>query len=122
MSTFLSRSLTTTQKRFYSAAATQQRQINLLLFGAPGVGKGTYSKFIEKDFNFANFSMGDYFRKLINSDDKNDKFVEELKHILRSGQLVDDDHVIGVIKKIQKDDEYSKYKGLILDGVPRTVN
>jgi adenylate kinase len=44
----------------------------LLLFGAPGVGKGTYGKFIERDFNFVTFSMGEYFRALINDDDNQD--------------------------------------------------
>jgi len=38
-----------------------------LLFGAPGVGKGTYSKLIEKDFDMPTFSMGEYFRALINN-------------------------------------------------------
>ena len=41
-------------------------QLHLLLFGAPGVGKGTYGKMIEKDFDFPTFSMGDYFRSIIN--------------------------------------------------------
>lgn len=52
--------------RAFSVSGFSQPQINLLLFGAPGVGKGTYSKLIEKDFDFPTFSMGDYFRSLIN--------------------------------------------------------
>lgn len=52
-------------RRFFNTI-TQKRQFNLLLFGAPGVGKGTYSKFIEKDFDFISFSMGEYFRSVIN--------------------------------------------------------
>jgi adenylate kinase family enzyme len=48
----------------------------LLVFGAPGVGKGTYSKLMEKEFNFKTFSMGDYFRGIINREDtQNDEFV-----------------------------------------------
>jgi len=35
------------------------------MFGAPGVGKGTMGKFIEKDFRFKSFSTGDYFRSII---------------------------------------------------------
>lgn len=80
-----------TSTRTFSAA--QQKQLNLMLFGAPGVGKGTYSKLIEKEFDFVTFSMGDYFRGVINSANtgsNQDPFIEKLKGILRSGQLVDD--------------------------------
>jgi adenylate kinase family enzyme len=41
---------------------------------------------------------------------------------LRSGQLVDDQTVIDVVKQIHKDPKFSDAKGIILDGVPRTVN
>ena len=37
----------------------------MLVFGAPGVGKGTYSNLIMKEFNFKTFSTGDYFRSVI---------------------------------------------------------
>lgn len=60
------------------------------MFGAPGVGKGTYSKLIQKDFDFPVFSMGDYFRALINNTNNKDPFLEKVRQILRSGQLVDD--------------------------------
>lgn len=75
----------------------------MLLFGAPGVGKGTYSKLIEKDFDFPTFSMGEYFRAIINNPNssKEDKFIEELRAILRSGHLVDDETVINVVRKIK---------------------
>ena len=54
------RMLSTQPNRSYT------KQIHLLLFGAPGVGKGTFGKLIEKDFDFPTFSMGDYFRSIIN--------------------------------------------------------
>ena len=41
------------------------RQLNIMLFGAPGVGKGTFGKLIQKDFKFKPFSTGDYFRRVI---------------------------------------------------------
>jgi len=37
----------------------------MILFGAPGVGKGTFGKLIQKDFAFKPFSTGDYFRQVI---------------------------------------------------------
>ena len=36
-----------------------------MLFGAPGVGKGTYGRLISNEFKIPVFSMGDYLRKLI---------------------------------------------------------
>ena len=73
----------------------------LLVFGAPGVGKGTYSKLIENNFKFASFSMGEYFRSLINDDNKKDtEFIEKVRGILRSGQLIDDNTVVDVLKNV----------------------
>ena len=59
---------------------------NIVLFGAPGVGKGTYGKLLSKEFGYPTFSMGDYFRKVINeSSTDNDDFVTKLRQTLRSG-------------------------------------
>ena len=41
------------------------KKFNLMLFGAPGVGKGTFAKLIQRDFDFKAFSTGDYFREVI---------------------------------------------------------
>ena len=109
--------------RFSSVNATAKPQINLLLFGAPGVGKGTYGKLIQKDFDFPTFSMGEYFRALINDPnlDQNDKFLQSVKSILRSGKLIDDHTVIEVIKNIKASNKYEGHRGVIFDGVPRTI-
>ena len=72
-------------RRAFAAAATNN-QMHLMLFGAPGVGKGTYSKLIEKEYDLPTFSMGEYFRGLINTGDTiADPFVAKLKETLRSG-------------------------------------
>jgi adenylate kinase len=94
-----------------------------MLFGAPGVGKGTYSKLMEKEYDFKTFSMGEYFRALIKnpSTDPNDTFIIKLKQILSSGQLVDDQLVVDILRDVKKKPEYAKHMGIILDGVPRTV-
>ncbi len=49
---------------------SNQVRRNIVLFGAPGVGKGTYGKLMFKHFGYPTFSMGDYFRKVINSADE----------------------------------------------------
>ena len=74
---------------------------NIVLFGAPGVGKGTYGKLIFKEFGFPSFSMGDYFRKIINDSDTEaveTDFVKKLRDTLRKGHFVDDNTAIEVIK------------------------
>ena len=43
-----------------------ERNINIVLFGAPGVGKGTFGKLLLEVFNIPTFSMGDYFRRIAN--------------------------------------------------------
>lgn len=65
--------------RQFSAAGNTQ--INVMLFGAPGVGKGTYSKLMEKEYDFKTFSMGEYFRALVKdtNNDPNDQFIAKLK-------------------------------------------
>ena len=53
---------------------------NIVLFGAPGVGKGTYGKLLSKEFGYPTFSMGDYFRKVINDNSADsDDFVQSLR-------------------------------------------
>ena len=70
-----------------------------MLFGAPGVGKGTYGKLISKEFGYPTFSMGDYFRKVINDDDPHEgeeqqAFVTNLRETLRKGHFVSDELAI----------------------------
>ena len=74
---------------------------NIVLFGAPGVGKGTYGKLITKHFGFPSFSMGDYFRKVINeADSQSDmseqqkQFVNNLRETLRKGHFVTDEQAL----------------------------
>ncbi|CDW73523.1 adenylate kinase [Stylonychia lemnae] len=124
--TFLQRQLALTQLnlRGFAVAANQSKQIHLLLFGAPGVGKGTYSKLIEKDFDMPTFSMGEYFRGLINnpSADQADPFLNQVRGILRSGKLVNDQTVIDVVKNIKLSKKFDQHQGMQFDGVPRTLN
>ena len=91
-----------------------------MLFGAPGVGKGTFGKLIEQDFNFPTFSMGDYFRRIANSTSE-DPLLKELRETLRSGQFVSDDKAIEVIKNARLFGDYKDTPVLIFDGMPRTV-
>ncbi len=94
---------------------------NILLFGSPGVGKGTYGKLLSDHYRYPVFSMGDYFRKVINDSSQIiDPFVVNLRDILRKGHFVDDVTAINVIKHARE----TQFKNvtLFIDGMPRTLN
>lgn len=104
----------------YSFSSAQKQKF-LVLFGAPGVGKGTYAKMLKKDLGYNHISTGDEIRKILNGTvsatfDRN--LLEKVNSIVKSGGLVDDDIVLSIIKEKIKEPESSK--GVILDGFPRT--
>ena len=110
-----------------SSAAKEVTRRNIVLFGAPGVGKGTYGRLIRKEFGIPTFSMGDYFRKVIHEteshkymDEEELKFVHSLHDTLRKGHFVTDEQAIHVID-FARNQTFKKEPILILDGVPRTV-
>ena len=89
-------------KQGLSHASTRPSGFNLMLFGAPGVGKGTFGKLIQRDFDFKAFSTGDYFRQVVKMAQANqsglDDFTLKISEILNSGQLVDDQIVIDIVR------------------------
>jgi len=99
----------------------------VVLFGAPGVGKGTVASFISKHHDIPNFSMGDYFRSIvkgrrpIESISEDTEYARKLEQTLKSGQLVDDDMVVEVIQKLDESPLFRNKKAIMLDGVPRTL-
>lgn len=100
----------------------KQRYKCVLLFGAPGAGKGTQGKILARIPGFYHFACGDVFRSIdINS---------ELGHIFYDyssrGELVPDDVTVRMwAKNLQAHQTIGSYKPasdlLILDGIPRTL-
>ena len=91
--------------------------MNIVIFGPPGAGKGTQSKFIEKKFNLYQLSTGEFLRK---ETLKNTSIGNKISSIINSGSLVSDEIVSNLIEKIISD---SKYKNrIIFDGYPRNLN
>ena len=95
----------------------------VLLFGAPGVGKGTQGKIMGGIPGFFHLAVGDVFRSI----DINSPTGKEVSEYISEGKLVPDDLTIKIWKKAL--DAYvslSWYKPwedlLILDGLPRNVN
>ena len=91
--------------------------MRLLLFGAPGVGKGTQAKILSTKFNIPHISTGDILREAVQSQTELGK---KAATIMNRGDLVPDDIMIGIIKERFKKPDCTK--GFILDGFPRTEN
>jgi adenylate kinase len=89
--------------------------MRLILFGSPGVGKGTQAKIISKNLNIPHISTGDILRKAVKDQTELGKRAGEL---MSQGELVPDDLMIGMIKEVLTSEECKN--GFILDGFPRT--
>ena len=90
--------------------------MKLILFGAPGAGKGTQAETISKELGIPAISTGNVLREAIRN--KTDIGLEA-KRFMDNGQLVPDDVVIGIVEeRVARDDCKNGY---ILDGVPRTI-
>lgn len=88
----------------------------LILFGAPGSGKGTMGDFIQRDFHFLKISTGDILRSAIQQDTADGR---RAKRFLESGDLVPDELVIELVRlRLNRDDLGAGY---VLDGYPRTL-
>jgi adenylate kinase len=90
--------------------------MNLMLFGAPGAGKGTQAKFLIEKYNIPQISTGDILRAAIA--DKTDMGMEA-KKFMDEGKLVPDSKIIGIIKDRLAVSDCKN--GFILDGFPRTL-
>ncbi len=91
-------------------------ELNLILLGPPGAGKGTQAERLQQDFTLAHISTGEMLRQA-----KADGTEMGLKaqEFMDAGQLVPDEVVIGIaLERISKDDARD---GFLLDGFPRTV-
>lgn len=90
--------------------------MNIMLFGAPGAGKGTQAKFIIEKYGIPQISTGDMLRAAIS---EGTAMGLEAKKFMDEGKLVPDSTIIGIIKDRLVQDDCKK--GFILDGFPRTL-
>ncbi len=91
--------------------------LNLVLFGPPGAGKGTQSKFLVDSFGLEHLSTGDLLRSEIAAGTPLGK---QAKIAMDRGEFAPDSVVIGMIKS--KLENRNEVKGFIFDGFPRTVD
>ena len=90
--------------------------MNIVIFGPPGAGKGTQSKFIVKKYNIHQLSTGDLLRNEIkNGTDLGNK----ISSIMNAGELVSDKIVSDLIEKFISNENYKNR--IIFDGYPRTL-
>lgn len=88
--------------------------MNLILFGAPGAGKGTQSALLIERRGMTQISTGDLFRAAIKGQTDLGK---KAQGYMDKGQLVPDSIVIGMVEEVLK----KGVRDIILDGFPRTV-
>jgi adenylate kinase len=99
-----------------AASSTTNRQLNLILFGPPGAGKGTQAERLRSDFQLPYIATGDMLRTNVKS---GTDLGVKAKHYMDAGELVPDDLILAMAaERLQEDDAQD---GFILDGFPRTL-
>ena len=91
--------------------------MNIILFGPPGAGKGTQSKYLVHKLNNFQVSTGDILRDEIK---KNSDIGQKITSNMNEGKFVSDEIVNSLIEKLM-DDPQKKDK-LIFDGYPRSLS
>jgi adenylate kinase len=91
-------------------------ELNLVLLGPPGSGKGTQGERLQEDFRLPYYATGDILREAVRDETDIGK---QAKEYMDRGDLVPDEVIIGVITDRINSDEAQD--GFILDGFPRTV-
>ena len=91
--------------------------MNLLIVGAPGVGKGTMSKFLTQEYGVDHISTGDMLREHVANATP---LGLKVKEHMDNGTLVPDEIINEIVsERLSKD---STSKGFLFDGYPRTLN
>ena len=91
--------------------------MNIILFGPPGAGKGTQSKYLVNKLNNFQVSTGDILREEIKN---NSKIGQQITNIMNEGKFVSDKIVNSLIEKLMLDPR--KKDKLIFDGYPRSLS
>ena len=90
--------------------------LNIVIFGAPGSGKGTQSERIVAKFGINHISTGDVLRAEIKNGTELGKTA---KGYIDQGQLIPDELMIDILASVF--DSFKDSKGVIFDGFPRTI-
>lgn len=94
----------------------QNVPIRLVLVGAPGSGKGTQGKLIEKKYGIPHLAAGDILRREV---ERGSELGRQAKVIMERGELIADAMIITSIQSRLEESDCTR--GWILDGFPRTI-
>ena len=92
--------------------------LNIIIFGAPGSGKGTQSDKIIENYKLFHISTGDVLRDNIRRDTELGKIA---KGYIDQGQLVPDELIIDILAQVLDENKEKASEGVIFDGFPRTI-
>lgn len=98
------------------ASLSRVSELNLILLGPPGSGKGTQGERLQEDFRLPYYATGDILRAAVRDETELGRTAKEY---MDRGDLVPDEVIIAVIAERVADHEAAD--GFILDGFPRTV-
>jgi adenylate kinase len=91
-------------------------ELNLILLGPPGAGKGTQASHLVEDFELPYIATGDILRAAVK---EGSELGKKAKGYMDAGDLVPDDVIVGVVaERLDQDDARD---GFVLDGFPRTI-
>jgi adenylate kinase len=91
-------------------------ELNLVLLGPPGSGKGTQGERLQEDFRLPYWATGDILRAAVRN---GTELGAAAKEYMDRGDLVPDEVMVGLIAERVSSEEASD--GFILDGFPRTI-
>lgn len=92
--------------------------LNIVIFGAPGSGKGTQSDKIIEHYNLFHISTGDVLRDNIR---RGTELGQIAKGFIDQGQLVPDELIIDILAQVLDENKENAREGVIFDGFPRTI-
>ena len=92
--------------------------INIVIFGAPGSGKGTQSDKLIEHYHLVHISTGDVLRDHMR---RGTELGMVAKEYIDQGQLVPDDLIIDLLAQVLDENKENTTQGVIFDGYPRTI-
>lgn len=93
--------------------------LNLVIFGAPGSGKGTQSERLIDEYGLHHISTGEVLRHHISEGTELGKVANEY---ISQGHLIPDELMIKVLEDVLDSNPKLTAKGVIFDGFPRTID
>lgn len=92
--------------------------LNIVIFGAPGSGKGTQSDKLIENYHLFHISTGEVLRDHIR---RGTELGKTAQAYIDQGQLVPDELIIDILAQVLDEHREQASKGIILDGFPRTI-